>query len=130
MTKLTRIAVWILILILAGLIAAYVYGMVTQLDEMTERPVRISYFLADVTVLFPLALVAIIGLFKGRAWGRQFFLLTLGALLFDTAHQVYYLFWDNYFGVATIASVSLLVVIVGYVAFAFYAICLRAEDST
>jgi hypothetical protein len=84
--------------------------------------------MSDLTILFPLAIAAIIGLSKNRVWGRRLFLLTLGALLFDTAHQVYYLFWDNYFGMPWMVAALLLAVMIGYAVFGYYAVTARQHE--
>src|SRR5215831_8855787 len=86
-----RTAVYLLFAILAILAAAYVYGVGTQWREMVARPVRACYFLSDLTVVFPLGLAAGVGLLGGRRWAAHLFLVVIGALVFDTAHQVYYL---------------------------------------
>jgi hypothetical protein len=42
----------------------------------------------------------------------------LGALLFDTAHGVFYLLWDNYFGVPWIVAFAALIALGIYVVYA------------
>jgi hypothetical protein len=124
MNKLEKISVWILIFILVLLASAYVYGLSSQLSEMINRPVRITYFISDIIILYPLGVAAIVGMFKSKIWGRRFFLLTLGALLFDMAHQVIYLMWENYSGLPIIVPVILLVIVLVYAVFTYYAIYL------
>src|SRR5262249_46683847 len=94
---------------------------------MLARPVRVSYFLSDVTVVFPLGLWAGIGLLLGHRRAARAFLLVLGALVFDTAHQVYYLFFEDYFGVPLWSAAALLAVVAGYALFAYRAVAAFLE---
>ena len=121
MTAKLRTAVYLLFAILAILAAAYVYGVGTQWREMVARPVRACYFLSDLTVVFPLGLAAGVGLLGGRRWAAHLFLVVIGALVFDTAHQVYYLFFEDYFDVPLWSAALLLAIVVGYAAFAYAA---------
>ncbi|MGE3801819.1 MAG: hypothetical protein AB7H80_12440 [Candidatus Kapaibacterium sp.] len=125
MSNLEKISIWILVGILVLLSSAYVYGVGSQLQEMIARPVRISYFLTDLAILYPLAIATIVGMFKRKEWGRRFFLLTIGALLFDMAHQVCYLIWENYSGLSLFIPVILLTLIIGYAGFTYYALYLH-----
>jgi hypothetical protein len=127
MTTLEKVTLALLGVIMLTLTAAYVYGVSTQWEMMKARPVRIAYFVGDLTVLYPLAIVAFIGMIRRRPWGRRFMYMTIGALLFDTAHQVYYLFGDNYFGASHLVKVLLLAVIIAFSIFAYYALTQPAE---
>lgn len=129
MSNLEKISIWILVGILVLLSSAYVYGVGWQLQEMIALPVRISYFMTDLAILYSLAIATIIGMFKQKEWGRKFFLLTLGALLFDMAHQVCYLIWENYSGLPLIIPIILLLFIVGYAAFTYYALYLHQRKT-
>ena len=105
---------WILSMMLALLLVAYSYGLTTQWDQMTERPVRASYFFSDLLVLFPLGIASIVGLSRRKSWSGHIYLLTLGVLLFDMAHQMFYLFFDNYFGVPLYVPVMVMAIVIVY----------------
>ncbi len=46
----------------------------------------------------------------------------------DVAHGVFYLIWDNYFGIPLAVAVLMLAVLMGYVVFAMYAIAERDNE--
>jgi hypothetical protein len=112
--KRLKTCIALLIIILVLLSAAYVYGLSTQLEEMLKKPVRISYFIADMVILFPLAILSIYGLKKGKTRAKLHYMLTLGVLLFDMTHQVAYLFFDNYFRVPIVLALLALLVVAIY----------------
>ena len=105
--------------ILLLLAAAYAYGIATEWEEMLARPVRVSYFLADLLVLYPLGIITIVGMVRQVDWRYRALWLTLGALLFDMAHQMIYLFRENYFEAPLAIPVLLFL---GLVGFTFYAL--------
>lgn len=121
-------------IILAGILllltVAYVYGVGTQLEEMLARPVRISYFASDLLVLYPLGIATIIGMVRRHAWRYRALWLTLGALLFDMAHQMIYLFRDNYFGVHLAVPVLLFLLIVAFTVYALNSIDTSTTNRT
>lgn len=118
MNRMEKTVAIILTGILLLLTAAYVYGVGTQFEEMLERPVRISYFVADLLVLYPLAIATIVGIVRRRAWRYRTLWLTLGVLLFDMAHQMIYLFRDNYFEVHLAVPVLLFLLIIAFTLYA------------
>lgn len=122
MNRTERTITIILTGILLLLTAAYIYGVGTQFEEMLARPVRISYFAADLLVLFPLAIATIAGMMRQRAWRYRMLWLTLGVLLFDMAHQMIYLFRDNYFEVHLAVPVVLFLLIVAFTLYALTSI--------
>ena len=105
---------WLLSLVLALLLMAYSYGLTTQWDQMTQRPVRASYFFSDMLVLFPLGIASLVGLVRRKRWSGHIYLLTLGVLLFDMAHQMFYLFFDNYFGVPLYVPIMVMAIVIVY----------------
>lgn len=46
----------------------------------------------------------------------------------DVAHGVFYLIWDNYFGIPLAVAVLMLAVLMGYVVFAMYALAERDNE--
>lgn len=125
MTKQLKFSVYALFAILALLALAWVFGVMENWDGMIERPVRAAYFLCDATLVIPLGIAAGIGVLKDQRWARYLFIFVLGALLFDTAHQVYYLIWDNYFGLPFAYFLALYALIAVYCVFAFVAVLKR-----
>jgi hypothetical protein len=90
-------------LVLAGVLLVlaigYVYGVLELWDEWQERPVRLSYFLSDLTLVLPAGCAALFGVWRRKRWGVPLLTFVVGAVVFDVLHQVYYLFSDNYFRV-------------------------------
>jgi hypothetical protein len=121
MSKRLKIAVYLLYAILIFLAVIWIFGVMRNWEAMQEKPVRVAYFLCDYTIVIPLGFIAGFGLKAGKRWAHYLFVFVLGALLFDTAHQVYYLFWDNYFGVPLVFAAVLLLAVVVYTVFAFKA---------
>ncbi|GIV60545.1 hypothetical protein GQ464_007735 [Rhodocaloribacter litoris] len=122
MSKRLRIAVYVLWGLLGLLALGWIYGVATGWDEIVSRPVRLAYIICDAGLVIPLGVVAGLGLRRGRTWAPALFALALGALLFDVAHGVFYLIWDNYFGIPLWLGFVLLAVLAGYVVFALKAL--------
>jgi hypothetical protein len=105
----------ILLLVILGLLAlGWVYGAATNWEAISSRPVRLAYIIADFGLVIPIGVAAAIGLLRGARWGGPLFALALGLLLFDIAHGVLYLIWDNYFGIPIPAGFGLLAVTLVY----------------
>jgi len=99
----------ILLLVILGLLAlGWVYGAVANWDEIASRPVRLAYVIADFGLVIPIGVAAAAGLLRRARWSGPLFALALGLLLFDIAHGVLYLIWDNYFGIPLPAGFGLL----------------------
>ena len=128
MSRHEKITVILLAVALLALTAAYIYGVGTQWEAMLARPVRTSYFFSDLAVLYPLGIAAIVGMARNTRWGRKMLLLTLGAFLFDTAHQVFYLFRDNYFGLPLALAALLLGVVAAFTIFGYRAVSHNTEQ--
>ena len=106
---------WILVGLLVLLAAGWVYGLLANPTEITSRPVRLAYLACDAALVIPVGLAAGLGLLAGKDWARTLFALALGLLLFDTAHGVIYLVWDNYFHIPLAASAGILAAVLAYV---------------
>lgn len=122
MSKQLNLAVNILFVVLVLLALGWVWGVFANWDEIASRPVRLAYIICDFLFVIPVGVIAGIGLKRGKSWARSLFPLALGALLFDIAHGVLYLIWDNYFGIPLWLAFVLLVVTVAYTAFAVRAV--------
>jgi hypothetical protein len=114
MMKQLKILVYILYAFLALLALGWVWGAATNWDEIASRPVRLAYIICDFAIVLPAGIAAAVGLQKDRPWAYTLFPFVLGALLFDTAHGVFYLLWDNYFGVSQVIPFGLLVALAIY----------------
>ena len=125
MTKQLKFSVYTLFAILAALAVAWGFGVLRNWDGMIERPTRAAYFLCDVTIVIPVGIIAGCGVLAEKRWARYLFVFVLGALLLDTAHQVYYLIWDNYFGMPLEYFVILYAVVAVYCIFTFAAVLKR-----
>lgn len=121
MNRSDKVITGVLIGLLVLLAGAYVYGVSAEWEGMLERPVRISYFLADLLVLYPLGIMTILGMIRRTDWRYRTLWLTLGVLLFDMAHQMIYLFRDNYFGAPLAIPVLLFALIVGFTLYSLHA---------
>ncbi len=121
MNRSERVIAGVLSGMLILLAAAYVYGVSVEWEGMLERPVRVSYFVADLLILYPLGIITIVGMFRQTDWRYRALWLTLGALLFDMAHQMIYLFRDNYFGAPLAIPVLLFALIVGFTLYSLHA---------
>lgn len=130
MTKQLNWAVNILFVILVLLALGWVWGAVSNWGEIESRPVRLAYIICDFLIVIPLGVAAGLGLKRGHAWATPLFPLALGALLFDIAHGVFYLIWDNYFGIPLWLGFVLLAATVGYIAFAVRALLDAGAAST
>jgi len=108
----------ILFVLLILLALGWLFGVVHNWGEIASRPVRLAYLICDFTIVIPSGLVSIWGLRNGRRWASLPFVFALGALLFDTAHGVFYLLWDNYFGVPWIVAFVVLIALGIYVVYA------------
>jgi hypothetical protein len=122
MSKELNLAVNILFVLLILLALGWVGGAIFNWNEIVTRPVRLAYIICDFLLVIPLGVAAGIGLKRGLVWGRMLFPFALGALLFDIAHGIFYLIWDNYFGVPWIAAFVLLLVVIAYCVFALRAL--------
>lgn len=109
----------ILLLVILGLLAlGWVWGVATNWPEIVSRPVRLAYIICDVAFVIPVGVAAALGVLRRKTWALPVFTLALGALLFDVAHGVFYLIWDNYFNIPLPVAFALLAVTAGYVAWA------------
>ena len=122
MSKQLNLAVNILFVVLILLALGWGWGVVANWDEIASRPVRLAYIICDFLFVIPVGFIAGTGLKRGRPWARALFPLALGALLFDVAHGVLYLIWDNYFGIPLWLAFVLLAVTVSYTVFAVRAV--------
>jgi hypothetical protein len=122
MTKQLNIAVNVLLVVLILLALGWVWGAVNNWDEIESRPVRLAYIILDFLFVIPVGLAAIYGLRQGKSWGGTLFVFALGALLFDVAHGVFYLIWDNFFGVPLPLAFVMLAVLVAYTVYAIRAL--------
>lgn len=109
---------WIISTVLIFLTAAYVYGLSTQLSLMLDKPVRMSYFIADVLVIFPIGILCIWAIWQKKNNSNYYILCFIGALLFDMVHQTVYLFFDNYFEINLAIPIVMSVLIFGYLVMA------------
>jgi hypothetical protein len=128
MSKQLNWAINILFVLLILLALGWVWGVISNWDQIVSRPVRLAYIICDFLFVIPAGLIAGFGLKRGKPWANSLFSLALGALLFDIAHGIFYLIWDNYFGVPLLVAFILLLVVIGYVIFAIRALE-RAEHS-
>ena len=122
MDKQLRIVVYVLYGFLALLALGWAWGAATNWEEIASRPVRLAYVICDFALVIPLGVAAGWGLLQRKAWAFFLFPLALGALLFDVAHGVFYLIWDNYFGVPWIVAFALLLTLGVYLVMAFRAV--------
>lgn len=122
MSKQLNLAVNILFVVLILLALGWVWGIVSNGNEIASRPVRLAYIICDFLFVIPVGVIAGIGLKQGKPWARALFPLALGALLFDIAHGVLYLIWDNYFGIPLLLAFVLLAVTIAYTVFAMRAV--------
>ncbi len=129
MTKRLKWSAWILLVMLALLAVGWAYGAITDWPAIADRPVRLAYIIGDFGLVIPLGVAGGVGLLKNARWAGSVFTLAVGALLFDVAHGVFYLIWDNYFGIPLAVAVLLLAVLMGYVVFAMYALAERDRAS-
>lgn len=118
MSKQLNLVVNLLFAVLILLALGWVWGVFANWDEIVSRPVRLAYIICDFLFVIPVGVIAGIGLKRGKAWATTLFALALGALLFDVAHGVLYLIWDNYFGIPLWAAFALLILTVAYTVFA------------
>src|SRR5687768_12532860 len=118
MSKQLNLAVNILFAVLILLALGWVWGVFANWDEIASRPVRLAYIICDFLFVIPVGVAAGIGLKRGKPWAIPLFPLALGALLFDIAHGVFYLIWDNYFGIPLWLAFVLLAAVVAYTVFA------------
>jgi|FLYN01.1.fsa_nt_gi hypothetical protein len=128
MSKQLNLAVNILFVLLALLALGWIGGVIFNWQAIASRPVRLAYIICDFLLVIPVGLAAGIGLKRGKPWADSLFTFALGALLFDIAHGIFYLIWDNYFGVPWLIALILLLVVVGYTVFAIRALE-RAEQA-
>jgi hypothetical protein len=122
MSKQLNLVVNILFAVLILLALGWVWGVVSNWEEIASRPVRLAYIICDFLFVIPVGVTAGIGLKRGKTWATTLFALALGALLFDVAHGVLYLIWDNYFGIPLWAAFALLILTVVYTVFAMRAV--------
>lgn len=122
MSKQLNLAVNILFVVLILLALGWVWGVFANWDEIASRPVRLAYIICDFLFVIPVGVIAGVGLKREKPWARTLFPLALGALLFDVAHGVLYLIWDNYFGIPLWLAFVLLAVTVAYTVFAMRAV--------
>jgi hypothetical protein len=122
MSKQLNNAINILFVVLVLLALGWVWGVISNWNEIVSRPVRLAYIICDFLIVMPLGFVSGWGLKNGKPWAKTLFPLALGALLFDIAHGIFYLIWDNYFGVPLFLAFVLLIVFIGYVVYAMRAL--------
>jgi len=127
MSRQLNLAVNILFGLLILLALGWVWGAISNWEQIASRPVRLAYIIVDFLFVIPAGFAGGIGLKRGKAWANSVFALALGALLFDIAHGIFYLIWDNYFGVPLLVAFIFLLVLIGYVIFAIRALE-RAES--
>lgn len=101
--------------LLVLLAAGWVYGLLRNPAEITSRPVRLAYLACDAGLVIPAGVAAALGLLSGKGWAPTLFALALGLLLFDTAHGVVYLVWDNYFHIPLALSAGILAAVLAFV---------------
>lgn len=106
----------LLLVILALLALGWAYGVLTDWQAIADRPVRLAYLIADFGLVIPLGVIGAVGVLRRRAWSAPLFAVALGALLFDIAHGVFYLIWDNFFGIPWAVAFGLLLLTLAYVA--------------
>ena len=111
-----RLPAILLLVILALLAAGWAFGAATRWEEIEDRPVRLAYLICDFGIVIPLGVAAAVGVLGRRAWAPPVFAVAVGALLFDIAHGVFYLIWDNYFNVPLAVAFVLLALAVAYTA--------------
>jgi hypothetical protein len=129
MSKQLNWAINILFILLVLLALGWIGGAITNWNAIASRPVRLAYILCDFLIVIPLGFIAGVGLKRRKSWADSLFSLALGALLFDVAHGIFYLIWDNYFGIPWIAAFLLLLIFIGYTIFAIRALE-RAEPES
>lgn len=125
MSKQLNLAVNILFIVLALLALGWAWGVFANWDEIVSRPVRLAYIICDFLFVIPVGVIAGVGIKRGKPWATALFPLALGALLFDIAHGVLYLIWDNYFGIPLWMAFILLAAAVAYTVFAMRALMSR-----
>ena len=126
MSKQLNLAVNILFVMLILLALGWAWGVFANWDEIVSRPVRLAYIICDFLFVIPVGVIAGVGLKRGKPWAVALFPLALGALLFDIAHGVLYLIWDNYFGIPLWMAFILLAAAVAYTVFAVRSLMSRA----
>jgi hypothetical protein len=126
MSKQLNLAVNILFVVLVLLALGWAWGVFANWDEIVSRPVRLAYIICDFLFVIPVGIVAGLGLKREKPWAAALFPLALGALLFDVAHGVLYLIWDNYFGIPLWMAFILLAAAVAYTVVAMRALMSRA----
>lgn len=112
----------ILMVVLALLAVGWIYGALTDWAAISSRPVRLAYVICDFGLVLPAGFAAALGLRAGRPWAVPLFAFTLGALAFDVAHGVFYLIWDNYFGIPWAVAAGLLLVTLAFAAYGLVAV--------
>lgn len=117
-----RRAAWGLMIILALLAAGWVYGALTNWESIASRPTRLAYVICDFGLVIPVGYAASVGVLRGTSWAPRLFAFAVGALVFDVAHGVVYLRWDNYFGVPWAATLPVLVAALGFAWYALLAV--------
>lgn len=105
---------WILIAVCLLLGAGWVYGIAVNWPAIESRPVRLAYLICDAALVIPVGLAAGLGVLQRRPWALAVLPFALGALLFDTAHGVVYLIWDNFFHLPLPAAFAILGLLVIY----------------
>lgn len=106
----------------AGVLAALVillalgwgWGVVKNWSEIVSRPVRLAYIIADFGLVIPLGLVSAWGVWREKLWAPTLFAFAVGTLVFDTAHGIFYLIWDNYFHIPLAVGFLILAVLLAY----------------
>lgn len=121
-----RWSVRILFVLLVLLTAGWAIEVLRNWDEVSARPVRLAYLICDVTLVILAGFIATFGMKAGKGWAFALFPFVLGALLYATAHNVFYVLWDNYFGIPWIVAFLLLAAVGAYVLFALKAV--RSES--
>ena len=122
MSNRQNLAINILLGVLILLAFGWVWGVFANWEEIASRPVRLAYIICDFLFVIPVGVIASIGLKRGKSWAKSLFILALGALLFDIAHGVLYLVWDNYFSIPLWMAFVLLAGTVAYTVFAVRAV--------
>ncbi len=122
MSKQLNLAVNLLFVLLVLLALGWIGGVIFNWEAIASRPVRLAYIICDFLIVIPVGIAAGIGLKRGQPWANSLFALALGALLFDIAHGIIYLLWDNYFGVPWIVALLILLVVVAYTVFSIRAL--------
>ncbi len=114
MRKPLKISVAIMFGLLLLVSIGWVFSITRNWSEIVSRPSRVSQLVADVLVMIGPGLIAVIGMWAHQRWAHSLFVLVLGASLYATVFNVYYLRLDNYYSVSWFIPFAFLLVFIAY----------------